>query len=97
MKAGEPPASCDRATATTLEAAVDHAPKGQYEWVASPYPTGTFTLQDAPSFSQRENASVHRLARAARSDAYPGSVQLMVGRHIGLPMDDWTFTEERNH
>ncbi|MGH8652618.1 MAG: hypothetical protein ACREYE_10815, partial [Gammaproteobacteria bacterium] len=33
-----------------------HRRNTRYGWVASPYPTGTLTLQDAPSFSQRDNA-----------------------------------------
>ncbi|MGH8654090.1 MAG: hypothetical protein ACREYE_18840, partial [Gammaproteobacteria bacterium] len=32
-----------------------HRRNTRYGWVASPYPTGTLTLQDAPSFSQRDN------------------------------------------
>ena len=32
-----------------------HGRKTRYGWVASPYPTGTFTPQDTPSFSRREN------------------------------------------
>jgi hypothetical protein len=33
-----------------------HGRKTRYGWVARPYPTGTFTLQETPSFSWRENA-----------------------------------------
>ena len=33
-----------------------HGRKTRYGWVARPYPTGTFTLQEMPSFSWRENA-----------------------------------------
>jgi hypothetical protein len=29
----------------------------RYGWVASPYPTGTFTRQEAPSFARRDNAA----------------------------------------
>ena len=29
--------------------------KTRYGWVASPYPTGTFTPQDTPGFAQRDN------------------------------------------
>ena len=32
-----------------------HGRKTRYGWVASPYPTGTFTLQETPSFSWRCN------------------------------------------
>jgi len=32
-----------------------HGRKTRYGWVASPYPTGTFTLQETPSFSWRDN------------------------------------------
>ena len=31
----------------------------RYGWVASPYPTGTFTRLDAPSLSWRDNVAVH--------------------------------------
>ncbi|ESQ12674.1 MAG: hypothetical protein N838_16510 [Thiohalocapsa sp. PB-PSB1] len=33
----------------------------RYGWVASPYPTGTFTRQEAPSFAQRDNVGLSRL------------------------------------
>ena len=33
-----------------------HGRKTRYGWVASPYPTGTFTLQEMPSLSWRDNA-----------------------------------------
>jgi len=48
-----------------------HGPKTRYGWMASPYPTGTFTLQDTPSFARRDNVS-HNLTvlhRAERSGA----------------------------
>jgi hypothetical protein len=35
-----------------------HRRKTRYGWVASPYPTGTFTQQDTPSFSWRDNDRV---------------------------------------
>src|SRR3990172_11822017 len=31
----------------------------RYGWVVSPFPTGTFTRQDAPSLSWRDNVTVH--------------------------------------
>src|SRR5437867_7437233 len=33
-----------------------HGGKTRYGWVANPYPTGTFTLQETPSLSWREHA-----------------------------------------
>jgi len=39
-----------------------HGPKTRYGWVANPYPTGTFTRQEAPSFSQRDNGQANRRA-----------------------------------
>jgi hypothetical protein len=33
-----------------------HGRKTRYGWAATPYPTGTFTLQETPSFSWRDNA-----------------------------------------
>jgi hypothetical protein len=40
-----------------------HGRKTRYGWVARPYPTGTFTLQETPSLSWRDNAG--RQARRA--------------------------------
>ena len=46
-----------------------HGRKTRYGWVASPYPTGTFTLQETPSLSWRDNAGPQpRLAAAARHE-----------------------------
>ena len=41
-----------------------HGRKTRYGWVASPYPTGTFTLQETPSLSWRENAGRQPLPEA---------------------------------
>jgi len=38
----------------------------RYGWVVNPFPTGTFTLQDAPSFAWRSNAVNHRQVKVAR-------------------------------
>ena len=43
-----------------------HRRKTRYGWVASPYPTGTFTPQEAPSLSRRDNAKAHRRAAFSR-------------------------------
>ena len=32
-----------------------HGTKTRYGWVANPYPTGTFTPQETPSFARRDN------------------------------------------
>src|SRR2546426_2735223 len=46
-----------------------HGRKTRYGWVASPYPTGTFTLQETPSLSWRDNARRQApLAAAARNE-----------------------------
>src|SRR5262245_21264673 len=42
-----------------------HGRKTRYGWVANPYPTRTFTLQETPSLSWRENARLHLLPEAA--------------------------------
>ncbi len=34
-----------------------HGRKTRYGWMAHPYPTGSFTLQETPSFSWRDNAT----------------------------------------
>jgi hypothetical protein len=45
-----------------------HGPKTRLGWVANPYPTGTFTLQDAPSFAQRDDVGDEpRLTATGRS------------------------------
>lgn len=38
--------------------AVRHRRNTRYGWVANPFPTGTCTLQDAPSFAWRNNVEV---------------------------------------
>jgi len=48
-----------------LAAGLRHGPKIRYGWVASPYPTGTFTPQDAPSFARRDNIWVDRRGHRA--------------------------------
>ena len=51
----------------TLSLHVRRSRNTRYGWVASPYPTGTFTLQDTPSFAWRANACNHvALARSSR-------------------------------
>jgi hypothetical protein len=46
-----------------------HGRKTRYGWVASPYPTGTFTLQETPSLSWRDNARCQaRQAAGARHE-----------------------------
>src|SRR5499426_1681780 len=41
-----------------------HGRKTRYGWVATPYPTGTFTLLETPSLSWRENAAPQLLPEA---------------------------------
>lgn len=38
----------------------------QYRWMVSPFPTGTFTLQDTLSFAQRDNDSITRVCSGTR-------------------------------
>ena len=46
-----------------------HGRKTRYGWVATPYPTRTFTLQETPSFSWRDNARPElRLEAGARHE-----------------------------
>jgi len=52
-----------------------HRRNTRYGWVANPYPTGTCTLQDAPSFAWRANAcglqaAGERLYPAGSDNAY---------------------------
>jgi hypothetical protein len=41
-----------------------HGRKTRYGWMAHPYPTGTFTLQETPSLSWRDNAGAQALPEA---------------------------------
>jgi hypothetical protein len=41
----------------------------RYGWVASPYPTGTFTRQETPSFARRDNDNDDRAPRRRRPRA----------------------------
>src|SRR6266702_1048203 len=41
-----------------------HGRKTRYGWVASPSPTGTFTLQETPSLSWRDNATLQARLKA---------------------------------
>jgi len=43
--------------------ALRHRRNTRYGWVANPFPTGTCTLQDAPSFAWRNNGKHHRQRR----------------------------------
>ena len=40
--------------------ALRHRRNTRYGWVVSPYPTGTLTPQDTPSFAWRNNGQAHR-------------------------------------
>src|SRR5262245_34372470 len=53
-----------------------HGRKTRYGWVARPYPTGTCTLQETPSFSWRENATPELLPGAGNGGADAGGSQL---------------------
>jgi hypothetical protein len=53
-----------------------HGRNTRYGWMVNPYPTGTFTLQDAPSFAWRSNVlgelrgDVSELDRSHQSTTY---------------------------
>ena len=44
---------------STLNICLRHRCNTRYGWLARPYPTGSFTLQDAPSCAWRANVSLH--------------------------------------
>ena len=48
----------------TVSPRLRHGRKTRYGWVANPYPTGTFTLQETPSLSWRKNARPELLGAA---------------------------------
>src|SRR5882672_278067 len=58
-----------------------HGRKTRYGWVATPYPTGTCTLQETPSLSWRDNARHEPLpeagARHERTLEAVGSMPLL--------------------
>ena len=47
---------------STLNICLRHRCNTRYGWLARPYPTGSFTLQDAPSCAWRANARADRCA-----------------------------------
>ena len=47
-----------------------HGRKTRYGWVASPYPTGTLTLQDTPSFSWRDNDPAQQPGRPSNRNSW---------------------------
>ena len=50
-----------------------HGRKTRYGWVANPYPTGTLTLQETPSFSWRDNAKAQPLLPAVGCSGKSGA------------------------
>src|SRR5215831_3084814 len=64
--------------------------KTRYGWVASPYPTGTFTLPEMPSLSWRDNARHEPLpeAEAQRRLQAVGSMPLF-GEALRMAMAAW--------
>src|SRR5262249_12579620 len=64
-----------------------HGRKTRYGWVARPYPTGTCTLQETPSFSWRENAGHQaREIAAARHERrlFPVACMPSLGQECGI-------------
>src|SRR5438094_583287 len=60
-----------------------HGRKTRYGWVASPYPTGTFTLQETPSLSWRDNATFQLLPGAeAKRRLRAISCKLLFGKYV---------------
>ena len=49
---------------SSRNAKLRHRRNTRYGWVANPYPTGTYTLQDAPSFAWRSNPQTPQLAQS---------------------------------
>ena len=61
-----------------------HRRKTRYGWVATPYPTRTFTLQETPNLSWRENAALQaRGAAAAQRRLFPSPAS--GGSAMGTP------------
>ena len=56
-----------------------HRSKTRYGWVASPYPTGTCTPQDTPSFARRDNDSDEPRLTATDRSGSEGSKLSSVG------------------
>ena len=51
-----------------------HRRNTQYGWVANPYPTGTFTPQDAPSFAWRAHCASAARPFASAASAWLGHI-----------------------
>jgi hypothetical protein len=61
--------SCSRGSSPRLR----HGRKTRYGWVARPYPTGTFTLQETPSFLGARTLGVRRGWKLKRSVSWKPS------------------------
>ncbi len=58
-----------------------HVRHTRYGWMASPYPTGTCTLQDTPGFAWRSNAS-HQRQSARVADILSDFMRLLYPRFL---------------
>ena len=56
---------CLRLTCFVRDSALRHRSKTRYGWVASPFPMGTFTPQDTPSFARRDNVALQPTSKSA--------------------------------
>jgi len=66
-----------------------HRRKTRYGWVASPYPTGTSTPKDMPSFARRDNGEVRGRATrqdSRRKDAPTPTNRCLSKRHLNSPV-----------
>ena len=74
-----------------------HGRKTRYGWVATPYPTGTCTLQETPSLSWRENAQHQPILEALDLlRQYAGRKQRFYGAEDEVPLDGVIPRAERS-
>ena len=90
-----------------------HIRNNRYGWVASPYPTGSFTLQEAPSCAWRTNATFlddkllpstshavergNRRYRKMQKHVYRVRAQAQIGARVALDMWREAQGEGRHH
>src|SRR6266571_2090268 len=64
-----------------------HGRKTRYGWVARPYPTRTFTLQETPSLSWRENAAPQPRPEAAATQERSNCLGCQGALYVFLALD----------
>ena len=69
-----------------------HKRKTRYGWVANPYPAGTFTQQDTPSFSWRDNDRTLKAFLSKVWEVYGGFSAIQLSNMTHEPNASWAST-----